>query len=589
MSASAMKKLPNTSRPVAWYFALSTLSLVLLFLASTALADPRPYLVRHAAARMNVESAGAAAAQSLAFVGDGLYPAVDSACYSYPVLWGSIPPQEDNGIVLVDPVVVGVFWPGAVAVDASSRALFPDFVKDLFDGPFWAAEMPQYVGASHGSYRSSHDITLLTLAPSTTVLVSQIGPELAAQVAAGGLPAATVNTMYVVHFPPGITITDPGGIGTSCVQFCAYHDYAYVVPGDVNTRFTFTVQPDFTQNAGCQTGCGLGAPFDKYTEVLAHEIIEATTDPQPPNGWENACLGGEEVADVCESDLFYTPRLTASSGAPQCPNRWAMQAIYSNAAIALYGPANACAVVGSTVDSTCVEPVAVCGNGVVESGEQCDDGDATGQPGDCCTASCQFQPAGVACADEGDLCTLDLCNATGTCSHSIAPSPVCVTPTAAQGASLLLQIKGPGKNQAQFKWGKGPAVPLSDFGNPSGSELTRICVYTQTAPNTWGLALRGSPSVSGGGLWKSSDTGWKFTSKTGSPDGITGVVLKSASAPLKAKLQVKAKGNPAFSAFPLQTSPGVVAQFKTSLGTCWGATFSTPTVNTATKFKAKSD
>jgi hypothetical protein len=39
----------------------------------------------------------------------------------------------------------------------------------------------------------------------------------------------------------------------------------------------------------------------------------------------------------------------------------------------------------------------------------------------------------------------------------------------------------------------------------------------------------------------------------------------------------------------LEENPSVVAQFKTSLETCWGATFSTPAVNTATKFKAKSD
>jgi hypothetical protein len=53
---------------------------------------------------------------------------------------------------------------------------------------------------------------------------------------------------------------------------------------------------------------------------------------------------------------------------------------------------------------------------------------------------------------------------------------------------------------------------------------------------------------------------------------------------------VKAKGNPAFpTGLPLQKNPSEVAQFKTSLGTCWGATFSTQTVNTATEFKAKSD
>jgi hypothetical protein len=33
----------------------------------------------------------------------------------------------------------------------------------------------------------------------------------------------------------------------------------------------------------------------------------------------------------------------------------------------------------------------------------------------------------------------------------------------------------------------------------------------------------------------------------------------------------------------------VVVQVKSSLGTCWGATFSAPTVVTTTEFKAKSD
>lgn len=133
-------------------------------------------------------------------------------------------------------------------------------------------------------------------------------------------------------------------------------------------------------------------------------------------------------------------------------------------------------------------------------------------------------------------------------------------------------------------------VPLADFGDPGGGELTHLCIYEQTAPSTYALALRGSPSVSGGGLWKGSPTGWKFTRKTGAPDGITGVAFKARTVPLKAKVQVKANGNPAFPAgLPLQASPGVVAQFKTSLGTCWGAAFSTPRVNTATEYKAKSD
>jgi hypothetical protein len=157
------------------------------------------------------------------------------------------------------------------------------------------------------------------------------------------------------------------------------------------------------------------------------------------------------------------------------------------------------------------------------------------------------------------------------------------------GASLLMRTLASGRNEAQFEWGKGPVVPLADFGNPDGGDLLELCVYDQTGPDTYALALTGSPSVSGGGAWTARPTGWKFRSKTGTPDGITRVTLKAAPIPLKAEVRVKAINSPALAQLPLQSAPSVVVQLKTSLGTCWGATFSTPTVNTATKFKAKSD
>ena len=48
-----------------------------------------------------------------------------------------------------------------------------------------------------------------------------------------------------------------------------------------------------------------------------------------------------------------------------------------------------------------------------------------------------------------------------------------------------------------------------------------------------------------------------------------------------------ARGNPAFS-LPLSPYPAMVVQFKTSLGTCWEATFLTAIRSTAREFKAKS-
>jgi hypothetical protein len=79
-----------------------------------------------------------------------------------------------------------------------------------------------------------------------------------------------------------------------------------------------------------------------------------------------------------------------------------------------------------------------------------------------------------------------------------------------------------------------------------------------------------------------------FKNKSGAPDGITAVTLK-AGMPLKGKVRVTGKGSAFSVGLPLQTGPGVVAQFKTSNGECWGASFSAPTINTATEFKGKSD
>lgn len=50
-----------------------------------------------------------------------------------------------------------------------------------------------------------------------------------------------------------------------------------------------------------------------------------------------------------------------------------------------------------------------CGNGVIEVGEQCDDGNVNN--GDCCSATCNHEPNGSTCDD--DL----FCNGVGTCSN----------------------------------------------------------------------------------------------------------------------------------------------------------------------------
>ena len=90
-----------------------------------------------------------------------------------------------------------------------------------------------------------------------------------------------------------------------------------------------------------------------------------------------------------------------------------------------------------------------CGNGIVEKGEQCDDGNLAS--GDCCSPSCTFEPsvadcgppvadecqggrcdgagtcvipkpAGSVCTPDAILCTRDICDGAGTCIHPPSPA-----------------------------------------------------------------------------------------------------------------------------------------------------------------------
>jgi YVTN family beta-propeller protein/cysteine-rich repeat protein len=61
-----------------------------------------------------------------------------------------------------------------------------------------------------------------------------------------------------------------------------------------------------------------------------------------------------------------------------------------------------------------------CGNGVTTSGEQCDDGNLVA--GDCCSPTCLYEASGDPCADDGSACTRDECDGAGLCTHPNEPA-----------------------------------------------------------------------------------------------------------------------------------------------------------------------
>src|SRR5947209_6734634 len=170
----------------------------------------------------------------------------------------------------------------------------------------------------------------------STIDDTNIQSELLAQINGGHLPApltdaaGNVNTLYMIYFPPGKTITQGGS--SSCVGggFCAYHG---TTSSTLNARhILYGVLPDMQAGSGCSTGCGSSTVFNNYTSVTSHELTEAITDADvgiattfaAPLAWYDQTNG--EIGDICNAQqgsyvangTTYTIQLEFSNAANNC-------------------------------------------------------------------------------------------------------------------------------------------------------------------------------------------------------------------------------------------------------------------------------
>jgi hypothetical protein len=227
---------------------------------------------------------------------------------------------------------------------------------------------------------------------------------------------------------------------------------------------------------------------------------------------------------------------------------------------------NSCTASDQCMGGTCIGDSGSCGNGMVECGEQCDDAAQNGNGS--CTAQCQL-----------------VCPPT--------PQANCRKPLIAKKAKVVLKNKTPDKKDAlNWKWVKGAATTLGDFGAPLTTTGYAICVYDASAnsqPRLFSFAPPGGTCL-GKPCWKTIKNGYKYKdSKLLDPDGIGGITLKAGAASY-AKALVKGKGaNLGMPSLPLTTPVIVQLKKNDDPGICWDAQFSTTDKNQSDQFKAAAD
>jgi hypothetical protein len=294
-----------------------------------------------------------------------------------------------GGRVISNVAVVAVFWTANVDVTVQQRV--GSFYAAVTNSSYldWLSEYDTVGRVGSGGQGGSEQhigrgrfVGAFTIEPATSDTAldnDQIATELAAQIAAGSLPAPSldaagnVNSLYVVEMPPGYVVTLLGA--KSCSAFCSYHWTASIGGHSV----PYVVLPDMHGCAGA--ACGQG--FDDETILRSHEIAEAITDTESgmvdpadfaagrdvyPMAWSADGGAKSEIADLCFS---------AFQGDHDTVAGYAVQKLWSNYA------------------GKCVVGVPIC--------------DGATQPPSC--RECTHYDDGAACSGEEPVCDED----TGRC------------------------------------------------------------------------------------------------------------------------------------------------------------------------------
>jgi hypothetical protein len=170
------------------------------------------------------------------------------------------------------------------------------------------------------------------------------------------------------------------------------------------------------------------------------------------------------------------------------------------------------------------------------------------------------------------------------------PAPdTCRQPTVSHGASLSIKERTPvDKSSMAWKWGKGAATMLDEFGDPTSTDGYALCVYDAGALVSTSRVVG---SCTKKPCWTLKPTGPVFSNKSLQPSGVKS--LKLVAGPDGAASE-KFAGKGASLALP---DPGALTgpidvQLRRSGGAtlCWGARFTAPfSKQTGDSLKAKSD
>jgi cysteine-rich repeat protein len=145
--------------------------------------------------------------------------------------------------------------------------------------------------------------------------------------------------------------------------------------------------------------------------------------------------------------------------------------------------------------------IETCGDGILDPGEQCDDHNHVN--GDCCSSTCHFEPNGSACASDGNACTNDVCNGAGLCVHTPNSAPCddhnsCTTNDTCTGGVCKGTLIAPWVNEYDYDDFTGLTDDRDEFieiAGPAGKDLSGYQIISVEGNSD----ILGTPCFTGSG------------------------------------------------------------------------------------------
>jgi cysteine-rich repeat protein len=224
-----------------------------------------------------------------------------------------------------------------------------------------------------------------------------------------------------------VTITGDAFTGATAVTFGNDPATSFTVNGDTSITAVSPLESAGTVDVTVTTAGGSNAagPDDQFTFVAAPVVSGISPDSGPLSGGTTVTITGANFTDASGVTFGDSPAgfsvnddtsITAVSPGVEGPDDVQVRVVSIGGT----------SITSAATRFTYVAPT--CGNGVIDPGEQCDDGNTFN--GDGCSAQCTVEscytcvgqpsncspsPAGTAC-DDGNACTVgETCDGAGVC------------------------------------------------------------------------------------------------------------------------------------------------------------------------------